>query len=158
MSQIAPDHDISRLAGEGGAGHAPFHLWVVGLLSLAWNAFGVFDYTMTNLRDADYLAAFPAEMMSVINAMPLWAHLGWAFGVWGSLVGSLLLLVRSRWAYGAFALSVLGLAASTIWQQTIGLPPAMKSPEMVTVSVVIWVIVVTLLLYSKAMVRRGIIR
>lgn len=158
MSRINPNRDTSFTADESGAGRAPLHLWIVGVRSLAWNAFGTFDYTMTNLRDADYLAAFPAEMMGVISAMPLWAHAGWAFGVWGSLIGSFLLLARSRWAYGAFALSLLGLAASTIWQQLIDLPASMKSPEMVYMNVTIWVIVVGLLLYSKAMVRRGILR
>jgi hypothetical protein len=29
----------------------PWHLWVVGILSLLWNAFGGYDYTMTQLRD-----------------------------------------------------------------------------------------------------------
>src|SRR3546814_7159427 len=33
----------------------PWHLWVVGVLSLLWNAVGAFDYTMTKLNDADYL-------------------------------------------------------------------------------------------------------
>ena len=27
---------------------APAHLWIVGILSLLWNAFGCYDYLMTN--------------------------------------------------------------------------------------------------------------
>ena len=29
---------------------APMHLWIVGVLSLLWNAMGVFDYLATKLR------------------------------------------------------------------------------------------------------------
>lgn len=136
----------------------PLSFWVVGMLSLVWNAFGVFDYTMTSLRNSGYLSRFPAEMIAMIDAMPLWAHAAWAFGVWGSLFGSILLMVRSRWAYGAFAVSLLGLAAGTIWQKLTPLPAEMKLPGMVWMDVAIWVIVVCLLLYARRMAARGILR
>ena len=29
---------------------APVHLWIVGFISLLWNAMGVFDYLATKLR------------------------------------------------------------------------------------------------------------
>ena len=36
----------------------PLHLWIVGGLSLAWNAMGGIDYTLTQYKDAAYLAQF----------------------------------------------------------------------------------------------------
>jgi hypothetical protein len=33
----------------------PVHLWIVGILSLLWNAMGCFDYVMTRMRNTDYL-------------------------------------------------------------------------------------------------------
>src|SRR3546814_4715800 len=61
----------------------PWHLWVVGVLSLLWNAVGAFDYTMTKLNDADYLSAFTPEQIAYFQSFPLWANAGWALGVWG---------------------------------------------------------------------------
>src|SRR3546814_16425474 len=72
----------------------PVHLWAVGVLSLLWNAVGAFDYMMTKLGNADYLSAFTPEQIAYFQGFPLWANIGWAFGVWGSVLGSILLLAR----------------------------------------------------------------
>ena len=36
---------------------APVHLWIVGILSLLWSCFGCYDYTMTRMRNTDYIAS-----------------------------------------------------------------------------------------------------
>src|SRR3546814_14306055 len=72
------------------------------------------DYMMTKLGNADYLSAFTPEQIAYFQGFPLWANIGWAFGVWGSVLGSILLLARSRHAVTAFAVSLLGLAISKI--------------------------------------------
>jgi hypothetical protein len=102
----------------------PWHLWVVGGLSLLWNAFGGYDYTMTRLRNVDYLSSMgdPNVMLSYIDAMPIYAQIGWGLGVWGSLAGSVLLLLRSRHAVTAFAVSLLG-AVLSLGAQYLGPPP-----------------------------------
>lgn len=154
MHRSARYRDAPPGVGEG----IPLRLWVVGVLSLVWNAFGAFDYTMTNLRDRDYLAEFPPDMLTVIDAMPLWAHAGWAVAVWGSLIGSALLLLRSRLAFGAFSASLVGLAVSTIWQGMTVLPAWMHTPGMIAMNLAIWAIVMALVLYSRRMTQCGILR
>lgn len=129
----------------------PWHLWAVGIVSLLWNAFGCYDYTMTNLRDAEYLAQFPPEMMIVIDAFPIWVSAAWAFGVWGALVGSILLLLRSQYAFHAFAVSLLGLAASSAYQWTLEMPESMTGGMFTVMQIVIWVIAVLLLVYAARM-------
>lgn len=137
----------------------PRHLWIVGALSLLWNSFGAFDYTMTNLRNADYLASFPADMMSYIDSMPTWATAAWAFGVWGALAGSVLLLLRSRHAVTAFAVSLAGLALSTVYQWVMPQRPAwMTEPSMLAINAVIWIAAIFFLLYALAMRKRGVLR
>ena len=133
----------------------PRHLWIVGTLSLFWNAFGAFDYTMTNMRNEGYLAQFPPEMMQMIDAFPIWVMAAWAFGVWGALAGSLLLLLRSRFAVHAFAVSLAGLAASTVYQ--IGLP-ADETMPLGFMNLVIWIIAIALLVYAMRQSRAGVLR
>jgi hypothetical protein len=137
---------------------APLHLWIVGILSLLWNCVGAYDYTMTNLRDPGYLAKFPPEVLGMLDAMPVWAHAAWAVGVWGALLGSILLLLRSRHAFTAFVLSVAGLAVSTVAQQITGLPDTMKTDGMLAMSVAIWVIAIALVFYSRRMQGEGVLR
>ena len=91
----------------------PVHLWIVGILSLLWNAFGAYDYVMTRMRNTDYLAGMMPEVdpnatLAWVDSFPIWAQFGWGLGVWGGLVGAVLLLMRHRWAVWAFALSLFG--------------------------------------------------
>src|SRR3546814_17451825 len=47
----------------------PWHLWVVGGLSLLWNAIGAFDYTMTKMDNAAYLAGFTPEQIAYFQSL-----------------------------------------------------------------------------------------
>ena len=92
---------------------APMHLWIVGGLSTLWSAFGCYDYLMTRLRNTDYIAGMmpgvdPQEVLNWVDGFPIWASFGWGLGVWMGLLGSVLLLLRYRWAVPAFGLSLIG--------------------------------------------------
>ena len=138
----------------------PWHLWVVGIVSLLWNAFGSYDYTMTNLRDQAYLDSmgYPPEGIAYLAAFPIWAHAGWALGVWGAFIGSILLLIRSRWAVWSFALSIVGIAMTTIYEAGADMPPELAGLQPAWFPIVLWGIAIFLLLYAIAMHRRGVLR
>ena len=136
----------------------PAHLWVMGIVGLLWNAFGGYDYVMTNIRDPGYIAQFPPEMMQIIDAFPVWVMASWACGVWGAILGSLLLLLRSRFAVPAFAASLTGLAVSTLYQASLDMPPPLRSPAMIAMNAVIWAVAIGLLLYASRMRRQGVLR
>ena len=137
----------------------PVHLWIVGVIALLWNAFGCLDYVMTQTRNADYLAMFSAEMRAYFDSFPVWMEAAWALGVWGALLGSLLLLLRSRWAVTAFALSLAGLALSTVYQFVLTTPPAdMMSAGMLAMNALIWAIAIFLLVYAMRQRRAGVLR
>ena len=138
----------------------PRHLWVVGIVSLLWNCFGALDYTMTETHNAAYLAKVPAEVMAYVTSVPAWFVAFWAIGVWGAVVGSLMLLLRNRLAVPVFAASLLGLAVTQLYQRVIDPAPAAMGGggAMVAVEVLIWAIAIGLLVYAMAMTRRGVLR
>lgn len=130
----------------------PVHLWMVGTLSLLWNSFGAFDYLMTKTRNAAYLANFTADQRAYFESFPPLMVSLWALGVWGALAGSLLLLLRNRHAVAAFALSLIGLAGSTITQFTLlDAPDSLKSAGMLVMNFVIWAVAIALLAYARKM-------
>src|SRR6476469_535735 len=91
----------------------PIHLWVIGALSFLWNCFGCYDYLMTRMRNTDYIAAAmpgvdPNAVLAWVDAFPLYAQVGWGLVVWMGLAGSILLVMRHRWAVGAYCVSLLG--------------------------------------------------
>lgn len=138
----------------------PVHLWIVGVVSLLWNAVGAFDYTMTKMQNPEYLAAFTPEQQAWFAGFPLWANIGWALGVWGSVLGSLLLLARSRHAVSAFAVSLVGLAISCIYQFGLHYGDLMRLfgtfPMIFTA--IIWVILIALFVYARKQAAAGALR
>lgn len=137
------------------------HLWVVGVAALLWNAIGATDYVMTRTRNEHYLNAVmpdlsPQVMLAYVDSMPLPASIGWGFGVWGALIGTLFLLARSRHAVIAYLLSLIGAVVSFAYQFTVSPPPkGMDDPIM---PIVITVIAIGLLLYARWMRSRGVLR
>ncbi len=140
-------------------GKPPASFWIVAVLSLLWNAFGAVDYTLTKLRNPGYLANFPPEMMEYLDKFPSWLTGFWALGVWGSVAGSVLLLMRSRHALTAFWLSLLGLAVSTAYQMFGDvMPESMKTSGMIAMQLVIWGSLLFFIWYARRSVANGLLR
>ena len=138
----------------------PVHLWIVGGVSLLWNAFGAFDYTMTKMGNAEYLSAFTPEQIAYFQSFPLWANTGWALGVWGALLGSLLLLIRSRYAVTAFGVSLVGLAISSVYQFGLHWGDLQRMFGMVPMitTAIIWVVAIALFVYARRQAAAGVLR
>lgn len=147
------------------ADRSPIHLWIVGGLSTLWSVFGCYDYVMTRMRNTDYLASMmpgvdPQATLAWIDAFPLYAQFGWGLGVWGGLVGSILLLLRNRWSVLAFGLSLLG-ALLGLGYQIAAAPPlaGMDDPMMSTVMPLVIILVAAgLFLYARAMQKKGLLK
>lgn len=140
------------------AGKAPVHLWIVGVLSLAWNGFGAFDYTMSELRNPWYMAQFPPEMTAILDGFPAWAIAAWAIGVWFSIAGSILLLLRSRHAAGAFVISFLGAAVSFVYQARLALPASVDTAANRVMPIVVLVLIVGQWWYARLQAKAGVLR
>ena len=147
---------------EAVAARTPAHLWIVGILSLLWNCVGAYDYTMTRLRNMDYLASMggdPNAMLAYIDSMPIWSQIGWGLGVWGALLGSVLLLMRSRYAVHAFAVSVIGAVISLGWQMMDpSVPAAMTAGFMKYVPPIIILLAAAQLWYAWRQSEKGVLR
>lgn len=140
-------------------GRTPVHLWIVGVLALIWSAMGCVDYLLTVTSNQTYLAKMPADQIAYMNALPKWLTAMWAIGVWGGLAGSILLLMRSRYAVWAYALSLAGAVVGLGYQMFMTEQPAsMKSGAMAIMPWVIIVICAFLLWYSWNAEKKGLLR
>jgi hypothetical protein len=135
----------------------PLHLWVVGVLSLLWNAMGAFDYLATQLELESYMSQFSAEQLAYFYEIPAWAVSGWAFGVWGAVAGSIGLLLRRRWAVWAFAVSLAGMAVSSLHSLVLSEGAAIMGTGGMIFTAIIWVIAIALLIYARAQAQRGVL-
>ena len=139
----------------------PAHLWIVGVLSLLWNSVGGYNYTMTRLRNVEFLSQSgdPAAILADVDAMPLYAQVGWGLGGWGAVLGSVLLLMRSRYAVHAFAVSLAGAVVSFA-AQYLGppMPGATDSAMSRYMPVVIILLAGAQLWYAMREAKAGVLR
>lgn len=139
----------------------PWHLWLVGVLSLAWNGFGAFDFVQTTTRGEAYMreSGFDDSMIAYYNAMPNWMYAPWIMGVWGAVLGSILLLARSRWAAHAFVVSLIGAVVSLIYSKMIDPPPLPADmPQMAVMPFIIVAVAALLAWYAWTMAKKGVLR
>lgn len=139
------------------ASATPKHYWVVAILAVLWNGFGAVDYTMSHLQQDAWFSAMgvPEAVALAMDAYPSWMHAVWAIGVWGSVLGTVFLLLRKRWAFHAFAVSTLGAVGSLIYT---AMTPAIMEAMGIVMPAVIVVICLFFVWYSQQMTKQGVLR
>jgi hypothetical protein len=113
---------------------------------------------MTVTHNANWLANVPPAAMAIVDSFPAWAVAAWAIGVWVSVLGALLLLIRSRHAGSAFLVSLLGAVVSYAYQATTGLPATMGGAMYWIMPAVIVIAIVGQWLYARRMTEAGVLR
>lgn len=123
----------------------------VAWLGMVWNTIGIALYLWAKFDPAGSSATATPAMQDYIANMPLYAHLGWSLGVWGSFLGSVLMLMRSRNAVAAFLVSLLGALVSFGAQAKAGVLD-------IPMAAFILVIIAALLWFSRRSQAQGILK
>ena len=86
----------------------PWHLWLVGIVGGLWSVMGVVSFILTQMKVEAVMSEFPPQQREYFESFPLWTVAFWAIGVFGGLIGCLLLLLRNRLAFQLLLASVIG--------------------------------------------------
>lgn len=135
---------------------APGHLKLVAIASLVWNLVSLFDYILTLGGNEWYPSLFPPEI-AYFSTLPFWVQLAWTIVVWPALLGSLFLLVRSKWAEPTFWLSLAAIAViavHSIFGAQISLW-AIDGPYVPIATIVIFGVAIFFALYARTMRKAG---
>ena len=145
-------------APEPARAKTPIWFWIVAVLAVIWNGFGMVDYVMTQTQNEAYLASFTEEQLALFMGYPAWFTAIWALAVTTAFLGSLALLFRTKWAVWLFAVSVVCYIVSCVYN--FGFAGAMDVMGMagLIMSAVIGVVLLLLLWMSLAMKKRGVLR
>jgi hypothetical protein len=136
---------------------APWHFWVLGVLGFIWSCLGAYDYMMSHLQGEAYYrqSHMTDAQIAVMNGYPVWMHAVWAIGVWGSVAGAILLLLRMRWAFHAYVLSTLGAVGALIYSVAV----AHASDTMgIVFPLIIIAVCLFFVWYASVMAKRGVLR
>ena len=138
---------------------APWHLWVIGIVGLLWNAMGAMDYVMSKTKNEQYMAAFTAEQLEFFYGFPIWVNAAWAIAVWGSVIGTILLLLRKGSAVWVLLVSFLAMVVTAI--HNYGLSNGMEvvgDTFSLVFTALIFLVGLALYLYAKAMHTKGVLK
>ncbi len=104
---LQPDRKEGKMSDMTG-GRPPAWFWIVAVLALLWEGFGVAQYLM-------HVGALPNNMemsaaeRSLMNSSPMWVTGLFAVGVFGGALGALGLLLRQSWARLLLILSLVAV-------------------------------------------------
>lgn len=138
----------------------PWHLWLVGVFALLFNGVGAFDYVMSKTQGARYMAEAgmtPAQI-TYYQAMPIWIQADWAIGVWGAVLGSVLILLRRRQAVPVLIVSLAAFLLMQIYIFGLTDGRAIMGPPMAITSAVITAFLLVFIWYAWPITRRGVLR
>lgn len=135
-------------------GRTPTHIWVVGLLLVLWNGWGV---ALAVAAQTDRLPAVDAEMAAYFEAQPLWLILFADIGPLAGIAGAVALLLQSRWAAWLFLTQIGVLVLSNTYEVIAGTSLLLNSPESRISALTLALLLCGQVIYARAMARRGVL-
>ena len=66
------------------------------------------SFMLTQMNVEAVMSRFPPQQRAYFESFPLWAVAFWAIGVFGGVIGCLLLLLKNRLAFPVLLASVIG--------------------------------------------------
>ena len=147
MSDIAIEQSAPR--------KAPWHLWVVGTLSLLWNTSGA--YTIMSAQSGAIMDMDPPEVAYYAAQAP-WFVAVTDLVLICAILAAIALLLRSRWAVHLYGLSIAGIVVTSIYDIAAGTALLLQDQGWLILSCVTTGLAVAQLLYAIAMRSRGVLR
>lgn len=137
----------------------PVWFWIAVGLLLLWEAAGVFAFYAHVSINAAALAAMPAYDRQLYLSLPTWYNWVFAFAVWPALLGSLAMVMRSRFARPLFVVSLIAVIVQFGWLfGGTDLIAAKGAVETVPFPFVIFVLAVVQVWLAGVAIKRGWLR
>jgi hypothetical protein len=132
---------------------APWHVWVVGIVSLLWDGSGAYTIVAAQHQaitlkpdEAAYYAAQAGWFVILVN-----------LGLATALLGGLGLMLRKRWAAWAFAISLAAILFGDAYDLAMGTSRVYANNAAAFVTALIAVLAALQLWYAAAMAKRGVL-
>ena len=87
----------------------PVWFWIVGVIALFWNAMGVDQYLGQAYKTERWRTAMTEEQLDMVSNLPVWLTAAFAIAVFTAVLGSIGLLLRKKWAYSLFIISLIAV-------------------------------------------------
>ncbi|MBT1711213.1 hypothetical protein KK062_23415 [Fulvivirgaceae bacterium PWU5] len=123
--------------------------WIVSIIALLWNLLGVMAYIMHVTMTPEALAALPEQERALYTNVPVWATAAFAIAVWGSTLACVLLLIRKKLATPVFVIAFIAILIQMVHSLFISNSIAVYGPGGMVMPVMIIVIGLYMILFSR---------
>ena len=137
----------------------PWHLWLIGIVGGLWSSMGVISFMLTQMKVEAVMSRFPPQQREYFESFPLWAVAFWAIGVFGGVIGCLLLLLKNRLAFPVLLASVIGVTVCNLGGLLLlGGMEVMGGTSDLSLTVFPVIVAAFLAYYARAMSKKGVLR
>ncbi len=127
----------------------------VAIVALLWNLLGCLAFFSDLRLSPEDLAKLSAAQQSLYNARPGWAIAATALAVFGGAIGSIGLLLRKKWAFVLFSLSVISVLVQDFGLFVLANGVALAGSVAVVLQLLVLAIAIGLVFLSRAAIARG---
>ncbi|MCG7502298.1 hypothetical protein MHM83_10480 [Tenacibaculum sp. Mcav3-52] len=129
--------------------------WIIGVAALVWNGLGVMSYIGQAYMTDEVRAALPEAERALYENIPTWVTAAFAIAVFGGLIGSAFLLMRKKLARPMFLLSLIAIVVQMSYNLFMSRAAEVYGPGSIVMPIMVIVIGVFLLMYSKKTIAKG---
>nr|WP_299033744.1 hypothetical protein [uncultured Tenacibaculum sp.] len=129
--------------------------WIIGVAALVWNGLGVMQYLGMAYMTDEIKAALPEAERALYENVPTWVTAAFAIAVFGGLIGSAFLLMRKKLARPMFLISLIAIVVQMSYSLFMSRAAEVYGPGSVIMPIMVIVIGVFLLMYSKKTIAKG---
>jgi hypothetical protein len=136
----------------------PWHLWLIGIVGSLWNLIAAVSFTLTQLNVEAVMSQYPPQQREYFESFPFWAVAFWAIGVFGGVIGSVLLLFKNRLAFPVLLASTVGAVVSNLGSLfLLGGMAVMGGASALGFAVFIIIVAALMAYYARAMHEKGVL-
>ena len=133
-------------------------MWVIGIIGGLWSSMGVLSFMLTQMNVEAVMSRFPPQQRAYFESFPVWAVAFWAIGVFGGVIGCLLLLLKNRVAFPVLLASLIGAIGCNLGGLfLLGGMEVMRETGGLGLTVFPIIVAAFLAYYARAMRKRGVL-
>ncbi|MDH7453957.1 hypothetical protein QF205_12895 [Luteimonas composti] len=137
----------------------PLSFWIVAVLGLLWNLYGVAMFWLNLTITPEAISALPEAEREITRAMPRWIMLPFGVATLGGVAGMLAMLLRRRVAVPLLLVSLLALVVQFVAVYLTTPVWALTGASGAVLPLVLWgVVALALWLYARRASARGWLR
>ncbi|MEQ3499193.1 hypothetical protein ABMY20_05480 [Tenacibaculum sp. SSH1-16] len=129
--------------------------WIISIAALVWNGLGVMSYIGQAYMTDEVRAALPEAERALYENVPTWVTAAFAIAVFGGLLGSAFLLMRKKLARPMFLISLIAIVVQMSYNLFMSRAAEVYGPGSIIMPIMVIVIGVFLLMYSKKTIAKG---